>query len=80
MVCVCVCVCVCGVCVCVCVCGIYDHEMKCNECDGTESYSVTSIESYFNRGWGRVNSRSEKEILWKALVKGIINMQRTLRS
>ena len=57
--------------------AIYDHERECNECEGVDSYTVTYVENYLNRG---KYSLSEREMLWNTRMKGIINEQKTLRS
>ena len=57
--------------------AIYDHKQECNECGGVNSYTVTFVENYLNRG---KYSLSEREMLWNSRMKGIINEQKTLRS
>ena len=57
--------------------AICDHERECNECGGPNSYTVTYVENYHNRG---KFSLSEREMLWNTRMKGIINEQKTLRS
>ena len=57
--------------------AISDHQRHCNICNGPESYSVTFVEKYLNRG---KYSLSEREMLWNHRIKGIINAQKTLKS
>jgi len=57
--------------------AISDHERGCNECEGPNSYTVTYVENYQNRG---KYSLSEREMLWNTRMKGVINEQRTLSS
>ena len=57
--------------------AISDHEKECSQCNGPESYSVTFVENYLNRG---KYSLSEREMLWDVRMKGIINDQKTLKS
>ena len=57
--------------------AISDHKRDCNQCEGLDSYIVTYVENYLNRG---KYSLSEREMLWNTRIKGIINEQKTLRS
>ena len=57
--------------------SIYDHMKECRSCNNAKDFSVTYVERYLSRG---KYSLSEREMLWNERNKGLINVQKTLKS
>ena len=55
--------------------SVYKHRDKCRQCKGTLNFSMSFIEDYKKRG---KYTLSEREYLWNARMKGVINDQKTL--
>ena len=54
--------------------SIYDHMRECQMCNSVKDFSV---ENFLSRG---KYSLSEREMLWNERIKGLINVQKTLKS
>ena len=57
--------------------AIYHHKQKCKDCNNTKDFTITYVENLTNKG---KYSLSERELFWNNRIKGVINIQKTLKS
>ena len=57
--------------------SIYHHKQSCTDCNNVGDFDITLVENLSSKG---KYSLSEREFFWNNRIKGVINIQKTLKS